>query len=83
MLTLADMDGQETFDASTLGTASEVRSCIHFIVMSPQASSSAASLQYVVRTHVSSPCPRQYALTIECWLDHRLWRSQWRMMTWS
>ena len=25
VLTLADMDGQETFDASTLGTASEVK----------------------------------------------------------
>jgi T-complex protein 1 subunit alpha len=27
VLTLADMDGNETFDASALGSAEEVRSC--------------------------------------------------------
>ena len=44
MLTLADMDGQETFDASTLGTASEVKIYLQFLSMSAETPSSGASL---------------------------------------
>ena len=45
VLTLADMDGQETFDASCLGTASEVQIYTPSVSIPAQGPSSSASLQ--------------------------------------
>ena len=45
VLTLADMDGQETFDASCLGTASEVQMYTSSVSISAQVPSSSVSLQ--------------------------------------
>ena len=69
VLTLADMDGQETFDASCLGTASEVQIYTSSVSICAQASSSSASLHCPPTLSLPALNPWCNVPAFECWAD--------------
>lgn len=74
VLTLADMDGQETFEASALGTAAEVT---HVAMLQISFVSSLGQSIVPASRELLRRCSRLKGSAC------RWWRSLWRTMTWS